>query len=179
MSRRTVCFVVAIVFLLITAGVSKKPKTIVDKTVDFNTYNTYAWVPGSAAKAAMMHTIITITIDNELQRVGLAKILDIRAADLLVRYDAAGGVQMSYTPGDPSYSASGGFPPPTATMWGAGGAPVTVAKGAIKIQLMDREKARVVWSSSLEQALEEKTSKRYLQVNLVVANMFKDFPRKK
>ncbi len=179
MNRRTGFFVVALVLLLITSSESKKPKTIVDKTVDFNAYKTYAWVPGSAAKAAMMHTIITATIDNELQRVGLEKILDIRAADLLVRYDASGGVQMSYTPSDPTYSASGGFPPPTATMWGAGGAPVTVAKGAIKIQLMDREKARVVWSSSLQQSLEEKTSKRYLQVNLVVADMFKDFPRKK
>ena len=165
--------------VLIASAFAGKPKVTVDKSADFTLYKTYAWVPGTAAPSPMMNTIIIATIDYELQRAGLRKVDDMSAAHLLVRYDADGGVQASYKPGDPTYATTGGIPLPTASMWDSGGQAVTVLKGAISIRLFDLAKQHVVWTSTQQESLEETASRRHLQVNKLVSDMFKDFPPKK
>lgn len=158
---------------------ARKPKVTVDPTANFALFKTYAWVPGTAAPNPAMNTLIQTSIDQELQNCGLQRVGTISAANLLVRYDVAGGVQTSYQPGDPLYATTGGMPLPTSTMWDQGGAMVSVTKGALTIRLMDTAKQHVVWSSSLEENLEEASSKRYVQVNRLIGEMFKDYPTRK
>lgn len=179
MSAGAIVLALTGVLLLAAPLCAKKPKVVVDPTADFTLYKTYAWVSGTAAPNPLMNTAITTTIDSELERGGLTRIEDIRKADLLVRYDVEGGAQVSYSASDPTYAASGGVPPPNATVWGTGSGAVAVQEGAIEVRLMDRVRQHVVWTSATEGKLDDQLSKRYQQAVEKVQELFKDFPPKK
>ncbi len=178
MGRRTVLILTAALLLWTTPGWGKKPRTWFDKSVDFSQYKTYAWVDGTAAPDTLVNTIIIQAVDYELQHTGL-RLAPANTADLLIRYDVAGGVQASSAATDPTYAASGGIAPITsAALWTTGDAIDIRTKGSLRIGLMDQAKKQVIWTSAAEAGLDSRRVKRIEQVNQIIEEMFKEFPNK-
>lgn len=168
-----------VVFLTLLPAYAKKPKTSFDKGADFSQYKTYAWVNGTAAPEPIVDTVIMATVDQELRKAGL-RMVEPASADLLVRYDVAGGVVSSSPATDPTYAASGGVLPYTTTaIWTTGESIDTLIKGSLCIQLLDQSKQKVVWSSVVQEGLDDRRPKRLEQAAQAVQRMFKDYPKKK
>ena len=162
--------------LLLTFAFAKKPKAIFEKNTDFSRYKSYAWASGTAAPDVIVNQVIIQGIEYQLENAGLTK-RDAQNADLLVRYDAAGGVQGGSTATDPTYAASGGMAPITASsVWTTGGSMDVVMKGSLSVRLLDKAQQRVVWTSVAEEGLDDRRARRVDQVSKIVREMFKDFP---
>ncbi len=157
---------------------AKKPKATFDKSTDFSRYKTYAWASGTAAPDITVDTIIIVTVEAQLERAGLKK-ADAESADVLVRYDAAGGVSAASTSTDPTYAGSGGVAPVAVfNPWTMGGAMDTQMKGSLLIRILDQSKKQVVWSCEAGEGLDDRKARRLEQVNDIVVKMFKEFPKK-
>lgn len=179
MGRRILLILTVTILLWITPGWAKKPRTTFDKSVEFSQYKTYAWVTGTAAPDAVVNTIIIQAVDYELQHAGL-QLAPANIADLLIRYDVAGGTQASSAASDPTYAASGGYAPITSTaLWTTGDAVDIRTKGSLCVQLMDQASTRIIWTSVAQAGLDSRRVKRIEQVNQVIEQMFKEFPKKK
>ncbi len=179
MGKKEAGRIFVIILLLFNPAFAKKPKTTFDKNVDFSQYKTYAWVKGTAAPDASMDVLITFSVDQQLQGYGL-RTAEPASADLLVRYDAAGGVESSSAANDPTYAASGGIAPITpSAIWTTGGTIDTLTRGSLSIQLLDQAKQRVVWTSTVQEGLDDRPMRRMKQVHEIVGKMFKGFPRKR
>ena len=168
-----------LVCTFLSAALAKKPKTEFDKTVDFAQYKTYAWVQGQPASNPIAHQFLIAAANAELGKLGLQQIENPDAADLLVRYDAQVGHLTSSSAIDPTYSASGGMPTPNAGMsniWNQGSVVTSVAEGSLVILVLDRVRQKVVWSSSVKENMEQKSSKRIAQINRIVEAIFATYP---
>ncbi len=178
MTRTRIATIALSVLICILPVFAKKPKATFDTGTDFSRYKTYAWSPGTAAPDVIMNTLIIGTIETQLERAGLKK-ADAASADLLVRYDAAAGVDAASTATDPTYAASGGVAPVAVfNPWTMGGAIDTQAKGTLLIRLLDQSKKQIVWSCEANEGLDDRRARRIKQVNEIIAKMFKEFPKK-
>lgn len=179
MSRTSTAAILVGVLLCAIPALGKKPKATFDKNTDFSRYKTYAWVAGTAAPDIVVDKIIIGTIETQLERAGLKK-ADAGSADLLVRYDAAGGVSAASTATDPTYAASGGVAPVAVfNPWTMGGAMDTQMKGSLLIRLLDQSNKQIVWTCEAAEGLDDRRARRVEQVNQIVVKMFKEFPKKK
>lgn len=177
-TRTTIAALALSVLICTLPASAKKPKATYDKNTDFSRYKTYAWASGTSAPDIVVDKIIIGTIETQLERAGLKKV-DAASADLLVRYDAAGGVSAASTATDPTYASSGGVAPVAVfNPWTMGGAMDTQMHGSLLIRLADQQKKQIVWSCVAEEGLDDRRARRVEQVNEIVVKMFKDFPRK-
>ena len=178
MSRTSIAAILVGVLLCTIPALGKKPKATFDKSTDFSVYKTYAWAAGTAAPDIVVDKIIIGTVETQLERAGLKK-TDAGSADLLVRYDAAGGVSAASTAVDPTYATSGGVAPVAVyNPWTMGGAMDTQMKGSLLIRLLDQSKKQIVWSCEASEGLDDRRARRVEQVNQIVVKMFKEFPKK-
>jgi hypothetical protein len=173
-----VAALILIVLISALPACAKKPKATFDKNTDFSRYLTYAWVAGTAAPDIIIDRVIVTSVEGELEQAGLKKV-DPASADLLVRYDAAGGVDVSSGATDPTYAASGGVAPISSfSVWTMGGGLETQMKGSLLIRLADQQKNQIVWSCVAQEGLDDRKARRVKQVGEIVVQMFKDFPKK-
>lgn len=177
---RTAKTLLFVTLAVVTAAVAQKIKSGYDKSADFSSFKTYAWMQQQPSPIQpLVATIIVADIDHELVARGLRKVE--KDPDVLVSYYAGGDAQSAFAQTDPGNLSTGGIPPPNATMW-TGSLPATalpqVVKGKLIIDLADARKQQLVWRASAETKLDyEKRSKIYDTVNKVIPEMFKDFPR--
>jgi hypothetical protein len=162
---------------------AKKPKTEFDKTIDFKQFKTYAWVQGYPVPNPVANQLLMAAVDAELRQLGLRKVDDPNSSvDLLVRYDARVDYQTGSIAVDPLYTASGGVPTPSATysnIWNQGSAVMSAVEGSLQVRLLDTVRQKVVWGSSVDEKIEQKSSKRLTQINRIIADMFSAYPVKK
>jgi hypothetical protein len=173
----------SVVFLLVGLAFAAKIKSDFDKTADFSQYKTYAWGENSKPNRPGAEIVLISAINHELQTLGL-HLVDPEQADLIVRYQAAGDADLNFSAAvDPTYAAFGGVPLPGGTVWTSGiTAPSSgrfVRKGALIIDMFDRQQHKLVWSAMATDTVNDKIEKAITQVSKTIADMFARYPAKK
>jgi uncharacterized protein DUF4136 len=140
-----------------------------DKDVDFTPYRTYAWVPDLPGKAAVPSTDERIrgNIDVQLQVKGLELAPDAKAA-LYVSYQVTSdkGQIVSFNPdGQWRPSLSPDAKPSAGTM----------VKGALIVDLYDRQMKKLVWRGIVSGAFESRQEANY-RINKGLAKLFTYYP---
>lgn len=169
--------------LVVILGVSlvqaQKVKVGYDKSADFGQFKTYAWIPrDTPATMPLLSTSIQLDVDHQLSAKGLTKVES--NPDLLVTYQSGVDAQNAAPAHDTGYTASGGIPPPNATMWGgalSAGSVTQVVKGTLHVALIDAKQKQTVWSGIAKAKIDtEKQAKLFDQVDKAITEMFKDYP---
>ena len=161
------------------AATAQKVKVGYDKSVDFGQFKTYAWIPrDTPATMPLLATSIQLDVDHQLNAKGLTKVES--NPDLLVTYQSGVDAQHAAPAHDSGYTASGGIPPPNATMWGGAlnaGSVTQVVKGTLQIALVDAKQKQTVWSGTAKAKIDtEKQGKLFDLVDKAITEMFKDYP---
>jgi hypothetical protein len=165
---------------LLPLAEAKRAKTDFDKSVDFTLYKTYAWSNGYPVPNPVTSLLLVAAVDAEMQTLGLRRLDDPDVADLLIRYDARVEHQTGGIAVDPMYTASGGMPTASAgfsNVWNQSSGVMSAAEGTIQLRLLDTAKQKIVWGSSMQEHIEQKSSKRLKQINKMITAMFADYPR--
>jgi Domain of unknown function (DUF4136) len=177
----TICF--AGLALLSGIAFAAKIKSDFDKTTDFSVYKTYSWGENSKPNRPAAEIVIIAAINHELETLGL-RLVGVDEADLIVRYQAAGDADMNFSAAaDPTYAAFGGIPVPGATVWtsgvGGGSSGRYVRKGALIIDVFDRQQHKLVWSATATDAVHDNAEKAIKQVSKIITDMFTYYPSRK
>jgi len=168
-----------VILAIVSAAWAQKIKTGYDKSADFSSFKTYAWIQQQPSPVQpLVATVIVADIEHELSARGLRKVE--KDPDVLVAYWGGADAQSAFAQTDPGHLSTGGIPPPNATMW-TGSLPATampqVVKGTLIVDLVDARKQQLVWRATAQAKLDyEKRSKIYDTVNKVIPKMFERYP---
>jgi len=156
----------ATAFLLALRGADSQAQTIRvqwDRKVDFSTYQSFAWIEGTAAVDPEVNQLISGTIENELSVRGIFP--DEDEPDLYVVYHASAREE---------FQVGGGY----RRDWMDSGA-VTVEShlaGTLVVDLVDAEENRVVWRAIATATVSGNPKKSRGRIPSVIQKMFADFP---
>jgi uncharacterized protein DUF4136 len=170
-------------FLLVqTVALASAQKTTLnyDKSENFATLKTYAWVQGTPVANPTLDAYIKGAVDGMLEKKGLQKAASSQA-DVYLTYHAAtdadvkaGGFE------DPSSITTGGTPQPGQTMWDTaptmGSSASMVRKGGLTFQMFDRAQHKMIWSSGASGTLKEKRGERFDQLDKALIKIFDAYP---
>ena len=126
----------------------------------------------------LLATKIQLDVDYELSQKGLRKVDS--DPDLLVTYEGGIDAQSAAGAHDPGYAASGGIPPPNATVWGgslSASSVQHVVRGTLAVSLINARQKQTVWSGTAKTKLDyERQQKLFDQVGKAITEMFKKYP---
>lgn len=88
MRTRTTIFMMAVALLAASVTSAQNVTYDVDRSADFASFRTYAWVPGTPVPDAFNHQRIVAAVDMQLAAKGL-RLVAINRADVLVAYHAS------------------------------------------------------------------------------------------
>ena len=181
-TSRSVSTVLVALFLLCgTLTLEAGPKLDVawDKNADFSKYRTYTWADHPVTTRPFVGIEIRANTDEQLKMKGM--MIDNDHPDLILNFYGQVDSMDSVPAADPTYTAVGGTPLPGTTMWtnNSVGTVVSVAKGALLIEMRDASTKHSVWRAIAKGTLKEKSSELQKQVQNSVAKMFQSFPPSK
>jgi hypothetical protein len=174
-----------IVLGLCLGAQAQKIKVVYDKQVDFSQFKTFAWAEHGAVAHPMLAANIVGAIEQELTARGLQKVaLDAQPAFVIQVYGSIDQDSTFYS-NDPLYMTTGGIPPfdpsYSGPLWTGqfGNTTVTIHKGQLVVDLIDRANKKLVWRGMAQQNLSaDKPDKLLAQVNTAISKMFKQYPAK-
>jgi len=174
-----------IITLVIAAGASlgaQKVEVGYDKSVDFSKFKTYTRLePSTPPTRPVLYRIVVSSIDSQLSAKGLQRVDS--NGDLTL--ELAGGVDygIAVASGPPLTSSHGGSPPAiNSTMWtgangGQGELMPAQPEGSLQLQFIDRAANEVVWSGTVNQALDQQDKGKSLELaSKAVTKLLKRFP---
>ena len=146
-----------------------------DKTVDFSTYKTYAWRPGTPAKDPLMQKRIQNDVEAEFAAKGLTKTEG--AADLYVETHASSKNEKQLDVNNLGYAGYrwngwSNWGPTTVNMY-------EIPVGTLIVDLLAGKSNELVWRGVATETLRDDPQKVAKQINKVITKMFKKFPPKK
>lgn len=174
--RKVWLYVVAITVAALAAlPASAKVTVDFDKSVNFSTYKTYAWRPGTPAKDPLMQKRIQNAVEAELTAKGLTKTDG--AADLYVVTHASSKNEKQIDVNNLGYAGYrwhgwGGWGPTTVNMY-------EIPVGTLVVDLLAGKSNELVWRGVATETLSDNPQKVAKLINKVVTKMFKKFPPKK
>ena len=147
-----------------------------DKNANFSKYRTYAWADHPTTTRPFVGIEIRANADEQLKMKGLT--VDKDHPDLILNYYGQVDSMDSVPASDPTYAAVGGTPLQGTTMWtnNSVGTVVSVAKGALLIEMRDASTKQSIWRAMAKGTLKEKSSELQKQLQTSIAKMFQDFP---
>jgi len=150
-----------------------------DKNANFSKYRTYAWADHPITTRPFVGIEIRANADEQLKMKGLT--IDNEHPDLILNYYGQVDSMDSVPASDPTYAAVGGTPLQGTTMWtnNSVGTVVSVAKGALLIEMRDASTKQSIWRAMAKGTLKEKSSELQKQLQTSIAKMFQDFPPSK
>ena len=136
--------------------------------VDFTSYRTYAWKPGTVAARPAVQEAIVRAIDRELKARGLRKVTD-RRADIYVVTLAFGEMGASVR-GMYVYAQQYDVGVITSDV-------VLTTTGTLLVDLIDGESDRPVWRGMATEVMGVPSQEKILKkIDKVTGKMFKSFP---
>ena len=136
--------------------------------IDFESYRTYAWQPGTDAGQPQIQQAVYRYVEQELREAGLEKV-SADEADLFV---------VSHAFSEMNAHATGGYV--YAQRWGVGVLSTGVAvdtKGYLVIDLIDSQSEEAVWSARATEVMGlPDLTKLTNKVKNITRKMFKKFP---
>ena len=180
-------FWIAVLMTILSIGTvfAQKVQVGYDKSVDFSRYKSYEVAePVVQPTRALLYASILGSVDHELKTKGLARAQSESDLILITEGGTEFGLnQAAGTPISPTYS---GVPPAlNATMWtgAAGYAPsvgMYVPEGSLRLEFIDRDANKVVWSGTVKVKLDvERKSKSLELIDKAVIKLLKQFPPEK
>lgn len=150
-----------------------------DKNANFSKYRTYTWADHPITTRPFVGIEIRANADEQLKMKGLT--IDRDHPDLILNYYGQVDSMDSVPASDPTYAAVGGTPLQGTTMWtnNSVGTVVSVAKGALLIEMRDASTKQSIWRAMAKGTLKEKSSELQKQLQTSIAKMFQDFPPSK
>jgi len=145
-----------------------------DKSVNFNAYRSYGWVPGRQVGDALVDQRIVAAIDAQLAAKGLVKV-DRAGADLKVAYHAAFDRDLQINGFGSGWGGYrfGGYRSGTART-------EQILVGTLVVDLVDAATNTIVWRgvATKDIDLNAKPSKRDANITKTAAKLFKNYPPK-
>ena len=172
--------IIALAFLLFASSAfGQKIDVKLDKTVDFSQYKTYTWAEGMRAKNPLVNQLIVDSIEQQLAAKGLTKAE--ANGDIQVLFAAAMDLDLQMT------GLTWGNASNPMGAYAAIGPPMTVPKGMLVVDMMDKKTERYIWRATARETLPQaptaditKDAQRVEKlVKKVVAKMFSKYPVKK
>jgi hypothetical protein len=164
--RRIVVMLCALAWLAVPVGAGIEVDYEVG--IDFESYRTYAWQPGTDAGQPQIQQAIYRYVEQELREAGLEKV-SVDEADLFV---------VSHAFSEMNAHATGGYV--YAQRWGVGILSTGVAvdtKGYLVIDLIDSQSEQAVWSARATEVMGlPDLTKLTNKVKNITRKMFKKFP---
>jgi hypothetical protein len=167
--------------LALSLASAQKVKVGYDKSADFSQFKTYAWQDRQTpATRPLLKASIELNVDAALKDKGLRKTDANSNPDLLIELSGGMDAQSSAAAHDPGFAATGGIPPPDATVW-SGSLPANVGqqvlKGTLSVDVIDARRRQLVWRGTAKAKLDSQDqSKVFDQADKVVTEMFKQYP---
>jgi hypothetical protein len=174
MQKLWIYALVLTVTALVVPPVAAKVTVDFNKTVDFSTYKTYAWRPGTPAKDPLMQKRIQKAVEAELAAKGLTKTEG--PADLYVVTQASSKNEKQIDVNSLGYAGYrwhgwGAWGPTTVNMY-------EIPVGTLIVDLLVGKSNELVWRGVATETLSDNPQKIAKRINKVVAKMFKKFPPK-
>ena len=156
-------------FLCLAAiGMAQEVQFDYDRSANFNSYKTYAWVETSAVRNTnqLMDQNIKRAIDEQLAGKGLQRV------------DSGGDLQIGYQSAlnhEKQFDAWGSGP----RLWGnARVTSSTIDVGKLVVNIYDPAKKQLVWRGEAEKTVDMKKDpdKNYQSLEKAMAKLFKNYP---
>jgi hypothetical protein len=177
-------FVIAAVLML--AACAKTPDWDYDKSADFSSYKTFAWMENASLTknqtdyqiSELMEKRVREAVNNELSKNGMTFLADASQADVLINYHASVDTKIDVDTVNIGYSARWNY-------WGMGYNTHTTTReydvGTLILDVIDRQSNQLVWRGAREGRLIKKQSpeQRTEAVNKAVASILSGFPPEK
>jgi len=191
MRTATATVIAALVFTVFVAAQKPEVKTNQDPNADFAAIKTYAWLPPApliknvASEDVSNPTLsqealgpaIVAAVDRQLTARGLQQ-TDRETADVHVAYFAALTVGFNQSYLGEHYGYVTGWPSPIAPGLAPSTSSTVYEKGAIVIDIVQREAKRAIWRGSMvtRVAQERTLEERIKRVNEATERVFQKFP---
>ena len=144
-----------------------------DRSANFSSYRTYAWVRGTPLGDELNHKRIVRAIDSQLASKGLRQVEGHANPDLLVAYHATFDTSLQIT----GFSSGwGGYRFGPARSGTARADEILV--GTLVVDLMDAKTETIVWRGAAAKDVDVKASaeKREKNINKAAEKLFKHYP---
>ena len=166
-------FVIAAFCLLVCrTATAQKVSVDWDKSVNFSTFKTYAYLQGTPTPNQLMDQRIVNGIEQQLMLKGLQKV-DVNAnPDLIVSYQAAAGSQTQV-----NTTGTGGWG--WGYRWGGGMSTTTVSQiptGMLAVNIGDAKTHKLLWLGDARDTLSDNPEKNTKKINKALEKMFKKYP---
>ena len=174
------------------ANLGQKIELVYDHSVDFEKYQTYAWIipdriplihtaprPAGSPTDAEIDALVKSSVEKHLKEWGLRKVTS-DLADLLVAYVGVGrlGVENSFGESDLGYIptvANGHWRPWTKGIRDS----FMKREGTLTLDMVDRKTEMMVWRASATHVIDKHDLKHLTKkINRSVKKLVKKFPRK-
>jgi hypothetical protein len=144
-----------------------------DRSANFASFKTYAWVAGTEVKDRLIHERILGAVDAQLAQHGLSKAASPETADVLVAYHATFDKNLrinGFSSGWGGYRF-GGMRTGTATT-------EEILVGTLVIDVVQANTKTIVWRGTATGEVNTKTNpeKRDKNINRAAAKIFKNYP---
>lgn len=167
----------------LTAPAQKIKVAVPDKNIDFSKFRTYSWEPIGAVAHPMLAADLVGAIEDQMKAKGLQLVAS--DPDLVIKVYGSIDQESTVYSNDPLYNATGGIPPFDPSLSGPalvgtwGSTTVTIHKGELVVDLLDRAAKKLVWRGIAQDNLAANNKNKLLdQVNSAVSKMFKEYPPK-
>jgi len=159
---------VLVTLVLLTLPLSAEVKVDYEVGVDFESYRTYAWQPGTVAGQPMIQDAIYRAVERELAAAGLRKVTE-SEADLFV---------VTHATSQMDAAASGGYVHVQQFDVGVLTHGVVVeTRGRLVVDLFDAQSERPVWRGIASEVMGlPSIDKLRRKVDKVTKKMFKSYP---
>jgi hypothetical protein len=181
LSAKRVGPVLLLSLLILSHAWAQKVKVGYDTSADFSQFKTYAWQEQQTpATRPLLKASIELNVDAALKDKGLRKTDVSNSPDVFIALSGGMDAQSSTAAHDPGFAATGGIPPPDATVW-SGSLPSTIGqqvlKGTLTVDVIDAKRRQLVWRGTAKAKLDSQDqSKVFDQADKVVTEMFKQYP---
>lgn len=145
-----------------------------DRSVNFTTFKTYAWVRGTELTDELNHQRVVRAIDAQLVAKGLTRVEGERGADVLVAYHASFDENLQIN----RYSS--GFGGPRFANVSGTATTQRIVTGTLVVDMMDAHTRAIVWRGFAERDLNPGTTpeKREKNITKTTEKIFKHYPPK-
>jgi len=167
--------------VLVLAACAKTPDVDYDKTVDFTSYKTFAWLPEATLAGTGNYQISELTekrvqdaVTDKLQQQGMT-LVPAAEADVLINYHASVDTKMDVDTFNTGYGAHW-------NNWGMGYNTQTTTReyevGTLVLDVVDQNTNQLVWRGAREGRLLKNQSPeaRNERINEVVTTILSGFP---
>ena len=166
-------FTAAGVLVLSTIGLAQNVTYDFDKSMNFSSTQSYAWVRGAIVADELNHRRIINAVDAQLQARGLRKVEKSADPDLLVAYHASFDSDLQIV----GFSSGwGGY------RWGGTRTGTARAEeiltGTLAVDVVDADTKAIVWRAMASKEIDVKASpeKRERNINRAVEKIFSNYP---